>query len=474
MSRRANFAFYLLPSLVRGTVAVLVTVPVTTYFLDPADFGLAAALSILSNFLPPLSTPNTTMVLSGHYFELPPEERRTLVFNVFLVVALLKAAAALLFLAGGWVLLPRVLASYNPRYYPYYCLCVLAAATAGLWPLVSDVLTLARDARRHAALDLGQYLVAASVMVVGLTVLRLRTSVLFLGPAAAGVFVAAAGTLVLLPHMRARVERRWITTTLRLSLPMVPLQLSEMANQSGASWFIQSALDLRALGIYAHSLGYGAMMNLGAKAFNRTVFPDLVECYAGQRPTDELRSLMRFWYLLLSLGGAYLIMFSAGLIGLLTHGKFTSAAPLVGAWYGLVLIQAFGFPYIQYLITTKRAGALSALGITANLATIALNGALVLSFGLWGVAAGGFLSLLVLHGSYRVYATRSGCPVVADGTAVVLLLALGGLFVLTHVAHAPFAARLVLAAVATLALGARCAGELRRLRRGSAVASPAS
>ena len=60
-----SFLWFLLPTLLQTLIGVGVMVPITTYYLDPADLGTAAILTALAMLVTPLASTggNTGVIL---------------------------------------------------------------------------------------------------------------------------------------------------------------------------------------------------------------------------------------------------------------------------------------------------------------------------------------------------------------------------------------------------------------------------
>ncbi len=62
-----SFLWFLLPTLLQTVVGVGVMVPITTFYLDPADIGTVAILTALAVLVIPLASTGDNWVLSTHW-----------------------------------------------------------------------------------------------------------------------------------------------------------------------------------------------------------------------------------------------------------------------------------------------------------------------------------------------------------------------------------------------------------------------
>ena len=85
-----NFLYYLLPSVSIGIMSTFVIVPITTYYLDPKDFGVYAILTAVMMPIGPLASTGVTWVFAGNYYKIDETERKVLFFNILLLDVFLK------------------------------------------------------------------------------------------------------------------------------------------------------------------------------------------------------------------------------------------------------------------------------------------------------------------------------------------------------------------------------------------------
>lgn len=405
-----NFGFYLLPSLVRGLAGFFIMVPITTYYLDAVDFGLVAILAAITAPLSPLASAGASWVYGANYFQISEEERKELLFNILFLDILLKGVLVLACWLGREWLLKTFVADYRPIHEFYFKLILLTYLFGTLWPTISSVLIIMRRAKLHAIFEIGQWIVGLAVIVLGLAVFRLQVLALFLAPLISSL-VSLLGELVFVHrHIRWMICGRWISEILRVGVPSIPANVAEAAGNAADRYFIQRWIGLASLGIYSHSQAYANIFRMFNKAFGRTIGPRALEVFSRVLPTDELKSAMRSWYAVLFFGGTCCALFAGELVGLLTHGKFTAAAPLVTVWFFLIISHSFGIPSSQYLLSRKAVRVLMQGRIFVSLAGVGLTALLTYNFGILGAGVSIVFTNFCIQLVFVWMAKRLGSP----------------------------------------------------------------
>ena len=85
---KSDFFLYLSPSIVKAGVSLLILVPITTYFLEPEDFGLFALLIALAMPIKVFASAGSRWVIGGNYVNCDDAERGRLLFNIILLFIL--------------------------------------------------------------------------------------------------------------------------------------------------------------------------------------------------------------------------------------------------------------------------------------------------------------------------------------------------------------------------------------------------
>jgi len=407
-----SFLWFLLPTLLQTLIGVGVMVPITTYYLDPADLGTVAILTALAMLVTPLASTGDNWVLSTHWHATPDSGRKELLFNLLLANLGMKTLWVVLFWLLAPVVLPQLIRDYRPEYQQYFGLVLLGLLAGTTWGTLSPLMVIERAPVSHAMNESLQWAAGATMTLVGLSVLKLGVLAMFLAPIAAGLASVLHGFGYAARRVTLRSSLHWSKEIVRSGLPAIPFSLMDVLANSMDRFVIQRWLDLSTLGIYAHSQSYRGMFVTVTKAYSRTMTPTFLELFAGnprqsQRQVEETVSL---WYLCVTAGGILVTLFSPEVIHLLTHGKFDQAAALVPIWFLLVCAHSMAIPFTQYLLVVRQNVLLSWSSIAMSLGTIGLVCLATWQFGVIGATGAAVLGAMALQLMRFVLARRFGCP----------------------------------------------------------------
>ena len=406
-----SFVWFLLPTLLQTVFGVGVMVPVTTYYLDPADIGTVAILTSVALLVTPLTTTGDSWVLSTHWHATSEVGRKVLVFNLLLANFSLKAAGAGIFwVLSPWVL-PHLIRDYRPEYHQYFGLALLGLLTVTFWGTLSPLMVIERAPVSHALNESLQWAAGALTTLLGLSVAKLGILALFLAPLASGLASTLHGLWYAAHRISARPSWHWGMEIVRSGMPAIPFSLMDVVANSMDRFVIQRWLDLSALGIYAHSQNYRGMFVSVTKAYSRTMTPTFLELFAGSpaQPPRQVEATVSVWYVCVTAGGILVSLFSPEVVHILTHGKFDRAAELVPIWFLLIFAHSMGIPYTQYLLTVRQNVLLSWSSIVMSVGTIALICVVTWQFGVIGATSAAVFGALALHGVRMYLARRLNC-----------------------------------------------------------------
>ena len=85
--------FYSSPSLIQSALSFLIVIPISTYYLEPQDFGILATLFlIVSPLIPLASSGGGSYILNAYFFINDSNKNKKLVFNIALIDFLLMTS----------------------------------------------------------------------------------------------------------------------------------------------------------------------------------------------------------------------------------------------------------------------------------------------------------------------------------------------------------------------------------------------
>ena len=451
---KKNFFYYLSPTLITGVLSLFVIVPITTYYLDLKDFGVVAIITVFSGLIVPLSSIGVAWVLSGNYYKINAEKRGELVFNMLLSGVALRTFWLIVFAIVGHGFLDKVIKSYEDVFLSFFYLLLVAEWFNSIWELVSYVIVLQKKSKIHALLTLTKLLSRLIVLIICLVVFGLKAISLvyaYLGSALAGFIFSI---VYIRKYLVIKIRMRWIKEIAKVGIPTIPLKLFEVISNSIGRFFVERWIGLSQLGIYSHSLDYRKMFILAHRAFAQSYSPEVLAVFSGQSTVkiETVRSILRRWFGILAIAGVGIALFSKDVINILTHGKFTQAAPLVSLWFILIVIYAFGVPYTQFLLVNKKNKLIVISQIILGILSWGGIALFVKSFGIVGATTSILLYFFALHFIRKVYSLKFGCQSLEGNYFIITLILLLLIILAVKVLSLSLLVKIVVFILATLGI----------------------
>lgn len=449
---RGNFIYFVLPSLLNAICSFLFIVPLTTYYLDPKDFGIFAILSAFVIPIGPIASVGVSWVLGGNYYKLNTTDRKCLLFNVIITEIALKSICILIFyFMSDWAL-PKLISHYKPIYLYYFKIILFATWLSSAWPSVSYFIVLSKKSKVHAFIEILQLIVRVFVLIICLYFLKLGLVSLFLAPFISNAASCLFQILFIRKYIILRFDKKWFKEIIKTGSPAIPANIAESIGNVADRFFIQKFSSLIELGIYSHSLSYNNLFKMMNKAFSRTFSPIALEVYLKNKNTDRLKKITNGWYFLLTYFGILTSLFAKNIIDILTHGKFVTAFPLVTIWYITLLLFAYGMPYTQFLMTNKKVGILTRSQLASSIFLVFLSGLFIYLFGIVGASVSVVLSNLTTQLWRMFQARKLGCPSIGETNLIVSMIIIGIFYYFSLTVELSFLTNISIAIVCTLLL----------------------
>ncbi len=402
-----NYLLYLLPSFIQGGVGLLM-VPVTTFFLNPADIGLVALLMAVAMPVRAFSPAGAAWVIGGNYFNTTEVGRRAMLFSVLVFELILRSFLILLLFVAGEPALRWLVTDYRSEYRHYLNLVLAASLAGSLWPTISYLMTVQNKPRALAIFSLVQTAVGALTTIVCLVVLRMGVESLFLAMLASACISLAMELLYVSRFIEFSVERKWLRETVRTGFLSAPGGLAEVVSNMIDKMSVQHWSGLGTLGLYNHSQNYQAIFKMITSAFSSTLTTESLKIYSQGLDPAPLERKFSVWYGILAILGVGVALFSDNVISFLTHDKFTDAAPLVLIWFLLVFSVSHAIPYALFLMAQKCNRVLMYTQLIPTLVGIGLLAVCTYAYGVFGAAWAIVLTNVMIQASRYLAAYRMG------------------------------------------------------------------
>jgi O-antigen/teichoic acid export membrane protein len=367
-----NAIFYTLTSLL-SRAAVLVLAPLYTRRLAPSDYGDLALAQTLVSTIPTFASLGLLSALSRFFFEgANATEGIQRAGGVARWIAVVAVGSAVVFQLLLFALpLPTV-----GLLQLHELSCIVWGATGALMlgvPMV--VLRSAQRAVPASILQLIDFAVSLGTAIVLVAVLGRGIRGALEATALAGVVSSLVSIVFILRFMRGPLDVSVLRRALAFSLPYVPHFASNQLLLISDRWFLKLFGFDHELGVYSLASQLAAPVTIIIVAWNEAVSPRVGEEFRERGIAalkDAEKSVVKgYFFLALSVSGLLLL---ASPLALLVFGSNYSAA----LWFlpGLCLvmiIEAFYFPYSNYLFFMNQTSLIPKITILAAVANVMSN-----------------------------------------------------------------------------------------------------
>lgn len=380
-----------MPTIGRASLGFLV-LPFSTYKLDAADFGLYALATSVCGVGPALACAGSGYTLASHFSGLDGAARKSLVSSLLISSMLIGVCLSSLLLIGLllWGDMSGLQLSSS-----LILLIVLMAVMPIPWTYGVQIVTLDAKPEKYAVIQLGEALIASAVTLLGLYLFSLGVEALFVGALVGATFTAAGSLWVMRSYLGFSIDASWVRSTRVVGGLSVLSLLAEKTQELVERSVVSFSIGLEQMGIYAHSQQYRNIVGMGVKSAAYSLWPvSLEEARRSEMMFQRTKASWDMVALGVTSAGIAFSIFGEFLIGMLTHGKFSSAYVLAALWMIFILLQNTGKSQIAFLYAHGHgAGNQNAITFSAVLAMLLLF-FLAPIFGVAGVVASVFFQVI--------------------------------------------------------------------------------
>lgn len=396
MSFFKRFSLFLLPSVFQAIIS-LVMLPITTYVLGPAEFGVFALISSFTAFGTTFAAMGGGYMIAAHYPMIEKDDKRAMVTTMVVTSLMFVIFYAVVFFAL-WPLITAYWQGLNLIPRGAVAIALLSMILGVPWILSIDIITIEGKAGLFAATLIVQSLASAVAVSVALYVARLGLTALFIS-SLTGMAVTFVGALIALRrHLHYLLDKKWFAIFFKLGIKTLPANLLESFHVIIERSVLSLYVGLAQLGIYTHSQQYKTMAMMALKAGSRTVWPvTLAEARDEQSMFPMTKYAWNMAYLGLTALGILFAAFGKEIIGVLTHGKFVDAAFFVVLWMVFLLVQNAGKPYTGILWAGNKGPLYARIQFGALIISIALLFVMVPWLGALGAIVALFAQMILFR-----------------------------------------------------------------------------
>lgn len=235
-------------------IASFILVPIYSRYLTPSDYGITSSMSVLTMILAIVFTLAVERSINRLYYDFKTEnERKDFLGTInYAIVILSSLILLLLFIFSN--LVEKIFSSIS--FYPYYVYAILAAFLNILVTVPTMYYRVEEKAKMFVGLSLIRF-AATIVFTLALVVwLKQGAEGYLKASLLAALFVFPIFLIITLRITNFTIKPDILKSSLKFSLPMIPVMVSAWVLNLSDRIFIERYLSLADVGIY--SIGYSA------------------------------------------------------------------------------------------------------------------------------------------------------------------------------------------------------------------------
>jgi O-antigen/teichoic acid export membrane protein len=419
MNLAARFRWFLAPSVLQAAVSFL-TLPIATLWLGPAEYGSFALVSALAGLASAVACLGSSYVFATVHSS---EQRTVQMGQAVSQQVAISLSTSLLFsvlLIWAWPFVGNILPNLKSIPQAGVELAAAAIVPATLWALAADVLTLDGRAKLFALISVSQSLLSAAVLLGTLYWFDLGGLALFLSSAAGAIVLGTGACFSLWRYAEWPEFSTSRIGAFRGAASITASNVLEQIYPTVERNLLAASSGIAALGLYTHAQQYRAIAAAATKALARAIWS--VTLTEAQEKSLSFPKTGRHWnfaHLSIAYAGLTFAVFGFEIIGILTHGKFSGAAPYAAMGIALLLIQNSGKPCMGLLYATGKVEAISRLVFWAGVIGLGTATLTIPAFGLWGAVIATIIPQLTFRIAIQLYVTRYASVPFQDTYAII-------------------------------------------------------
>lgn len=293
-----------------GKAMSFLLLPFISYYLPPAELGVATNFTVLTNIVILLAGLAVVNSLPYFFYEQGRRENNLLVSNLFILCTLLCSCLSVVIL-----LLNDFVEKYLQLGVEIQLLSVLFVYGSLISQMNLLLLRLENKPRQFAYLQIAQIMLHAIAVVFFVIVLKGGGIGKIYAEVIVFIFVGLIHLLIMIKkgYLIPKLEIKWINKLLKFGLPLLPHSISFWLKGGTDKIFITTFCGLQLNGLYSMAMSISSLYTMLTHSFFNAYTPYLQKRIAAindVNETDEKRKIVKQIY------GIYLVFFFLGLLAI--------------------------------------------------------------------------------------------------------------------------------------------------------------
>ncbi len=386
-----NTALYFLTSVFHALIGII-TLPIYTKFLSPAEFGIWGVVIAFNNFLLPIFQLGLNTFYIKEYYN-DRQGDKTLFSSLFFFTFLWSILLIIIgVLVGPWLF---DITAIDFDFFPFMFLILISNLSVCCFTYLPLRLRIESKALKYSGV-----LILKTILI---TVISLILVMLYDQALLGRVYGFVFGNIIFMgfciPFLKKylifRLDFKLIQSGIKACLPLVPAILATLLFDTFDRIFLEKFRSLEEVGYYNVGSQYAGMITMAFMSFYKAVEPKIFE-WSSTKDYKSLKNLFSTIAIILAIGSLVSIILAAPFLNILVASNFLTAIPIARYLILVVFMQGIYLLLSTYNVSLYRNKYVMLIAITGLTIFVITMYFLAPVFGAQGVAIAKSISYLLM------------------------------------------------------------------------------
>ena len=390
-------AIYFVANIITKATAFFL-IPVYTIFFTPKEYGIYNIFIITSNFLIIFFILGLKATISRFSYDYKDRDsgQKKLFGIITIFTFLVGLSLSLILTIFGNKLFP--LFFKDVPFFPFLLIAIWIAFFKIFRQIKLTIFQVRQQAFFYTLLDSGFVIASILLTIVVVVVLKKGlTGKIYLDLVLIAVF-SIISLILLMKDIKINFDFKQLKAPLKFSLPLIPHMLSGFLLAAIDRIFLERLTGLEQVGLYSLAFNIGMILYMFIEAvrlsytpyFNKTAIKE------GKKANPKFAKFTTFGFLLYTIAGVFLILFSKELITLVSAKEFHQAYSVFPIIIITNVFNGLYFFFVRPLLFMKNnTRFVSIATVSTAVINIILNYFLIINYGMEGAAWATFISIII-------------------------------------------------------------------------------
>lgn len=390
-------------SSIYGTVSILqkaigfFLLPLYTSYLSPTDYGITGVVGSVVSFLSLLYILSLNGSVTRFYYEYKSDEDKVkeLWGTIMTFIVLNSIVFSSIFLIFHKYLLDPF--AKGIAFYPYMFLGVITVTLSPSYSIFQATLQARQIGKKYGLNNLLFFIINLVLTIVFVVVFKFKAAgVLLAGAITNGIFFIY--TLIdFFPHIKLRLNIKYMSESLRYSLPLLPHSLSGWIMTMLDRIFLNNMKTAATVGIYNIGFQFGNILNIVTTAVNQAYVPWFFEnMKEGEEGRNRIIKFAEYSILIYGFAAMSISLFGKDILSFMVTSQFREGWVVIPFISFAYVFNGIYYFFVNPLFYNKKGTKYIPIGtFSSAVINSILNAVLIPPYGIIGASIASMISMVL-------------------------------------------------------------------------------